>query len=188
MYRWRWQLRACIRYAESLSSISYLRLLIINSQSLFALEMMLGSTMFFAKTCLLLLFYRIFSPNRIFRYKLYGAFAFIATTTLPYIPMFLAICLPGSKGSWAEGQIKCHRTYVYSYVQGPAGVIFDLFVIYLPASVIVHLHMPLRRKIGVLAIFMTGLLWVEPSSMGEWVLLTRRKCRCCKYRRSSISR
>ena len=119
---------------------------------------MRGSTVFFSKTCLLLLFYRIFSPDRIFRYKLYGALAFIATTSLISIPIYLAICLPSSKGSWAEGQTKCDKTLVYIYVQGPAAVIFDLFVIHLPASVIVHLHMPLRRKIGVLAIFMTGLL------------------------------
>ena len=106
--------------------------------------------------CLLLLFYRIFSPDRIFRYKLYGAFAFIATTTLSSIPMYLAICLPSSKGSWAESQTKCGKTSVYCYVQGPAAVIFDLFMFHLPTSVIVHLHKPLRRKIGVLAIFMTG--------------------------------
>ena len=129
--------------------------------------MMLGSTIFFSKTCLLLLFYRIFSPDRIFRYKLYGAFAFIATTTLSSIPMYLAICLPSSKGSWAEGQKKCGKTSVYSYVQGPAAVIFDLFVIYLPASVVVYLHMPLRRKIGILAIFMTGLLWVKTLFHGR---------------------
>lgn len=72
--------------------------------------------------------------------------------------MYLAMCLPSRKGSWAEAQTNCGKTSVYSYVQGPAAVAFDLFVIYLPASVIVNLHMPLRRKIGVLAIFMTGLL------------------------------
>ena len=120
--------------------------------------MILGSTLFFSETSLLLLFYGIFSPNRLFRYKLYGAFGFIALTTLTSIPMYLAICLPGSDGSWAEAQTRCKKTSVYSYVQGPAAVAFDLFLLYLPASVVVQLHLPLRRKIGVLAIFMTGML------------------------------
>ena len=72
--------------------------------------------------------------------------------------MYLAICLPDKGGSWLEAQTKCGKTSVYSYVQGPANVAFDLFLIYLPASVIIYLHMPLRRKVGVLAICMTGML------------------------------
>lgn len=120
--------------------------------------MMLGSTLFFSKTSLLLLFYRVFSPDKIFRYKVYGAFAFIAATTLTSIPMYLAICIPGKHGSWAESEAKCNKTSVYSYVQGPTGVAFDLFLVYLPASVIVQLHLPPRRKVGILAIFMTGML------------------------------
>ena len=119
---------------------------------------MIGSTLFFSKTSLLLLFYRIFSPDKIFRYKLYGAFAFIGLTTLTQIPMYLAICLPSKHGSWAEANTNCHKTSVYTYVQGPAAIVFDLFLIYLPTSVIVHLHMPLRRKIGISAIFATGML------------------------------
>lgn len=119
---------------------------------------MIGSTIFFSKTSLLLLYYRIFSIDTMFRYKLYAAFLFIALTTLTSIPMYLAICLPSKNGSWEEASVKCSKTNVYSYVQGPANVIFDLFAIYLPASVIINLHLPLRRKLGVLAIFMTGAL------------------------------
>ena len=72
--------------------------------------------------------------------------------------MYLAICLPDNGGSWAEAGQKCNKTSIYAYIPGPAGVAFDLFLIYLPASVVIHLNIPLRRKIGVLAIFMTGML------------------------------
>lgn len=128
------------------------------NQKAFAQEMLFGATLFFSKTSLLLFFYRIFAPDKVFRYKLYGAFIFVALTTLTSIPMDLAVCVPGPDDSWQEAQIKCTKTSVYGYIQGPAAVIFDLFVIYLPASVIVHLHMPTRRKLGVLAVFATGLL------------------------------
>ena len=127
-------------------------------QTVYAQEMLIGATLFFSKSSLLLLFYRIFSPDKWFRYKLYGAFVFIALTTLTSIPMYLAICLPGKGGSWSAAATKCGKTLVYSYVHGPTAVVFDLFLIYLPASIIVYLHMPLRRKIGILAIFMTGML------------------------------
>ena len=119
---------------------------------------MWGGTFFFSKSSLLLLYYRIFSPNRMFRYKLYGAFAFLGATTLTSIPMYLAICIPGSNGSWEEATAKCGRTAAFGYYSGPATLVFDLFLLYLPASVTAHLHMPLRRKLGILAIFMTGLL------------------------------
>ena len=120
--------------------------------------MLLGSTLFFSKTSLLLLYYRVFSPDQRFRYQLYGVFALIAATMLSTIPMYLAVCLPGKHGSWAEAAAKCGKTSVYGYIQGPLNLAFDLFLIYLPASVILHLHLPLRRKIGVLAIFSTGIL------------------------------
>lgn len=119
---------------------------------------MLGSTLFFSKTSLLLLYYRIFSPNQRFRYQLYGAFALIAATLLSSIPMFLAVCLPGQYGSWADAAVKCEKTSVYNYIQGSLNLAFDVFLIYLPASVILQLHLPLRRKLGVLAIFSTGML------------------------------
>lgn len=127
-------------------------------QLLFAHEMMIGSTLFFSKSTLLLLYHRIFSPDKIFRFQLYGTFAFIAATTLTSIPMYLIMCLPGSDHTWAAATTKCVKTVVYGYLQGPAHVAFDIFLIYLPASVIMHLHLPLRRKIGILGIFMTGIL------------------------------
>lgn len=119
---------------------------------------MLGSTLFFSKTSLLLLYYRIFSSDKRFRYQLYGGFALIAATMLCTIPMYLAVCLPGQHGSWVDAAVKCDKTSVYSYIQGALNLAFDIFLIYLPASVILHLHLPRGRKIGVLAIFSTGML------------------------------
>ncbi|KAL8851920.1 MAG: hypothetical protein Q9221_003131 [Calogaya cf. arnoldii] len=126
-------------------------------KTVFAFEMLYGVTIFFSKSSLLLLYYRIFSPDKAFRYKLYAAFVFVAITTLPTIPMYLAVCLPGPDG-WTVPSLKCQDTSVFGYYQGPANIIFDLFALYLPASVIFKLNMPLRRKIGVLAVFMTGTL------------------------------
>ncbi|KAL8958429.1 MAG: hypothetical protein Q9193_004513 [Seirophora villosa] len=120
--------------------------------------MMLGPTSFFAKSSLLLLYYRIFSSDDWFRYKLYAAFAFLAVTTLPAVPLHLALCLPPRNGSWETANINCAKTGYWYYVQCPTSVVFDLFALYLPASVIVHLHLPLQRKLGVLTIFMTGSL------------------------------
>ena len=121
-----------------------------------------GVTLFFSKTSLLLLYYRIFSPDKYFRYKLYWACGIIAVFTLSSIPINFAFCHPRGDGSWAqtEGEFEkvCYNASWYGFVLGLSVVIFDLFLIYLPASVIIHLQMPLRRKIGILSVFMTGML------------------------------
>jgi len=113
---------------------------------------MVGPILFFSKTALLLLFYRMFSQDRMFRYKLYGPCVFIAATTLSNVPLIL------DNGSWEMGQINCQKTTLYSIIQGSMNVVFDLFSIYLPASVIVHLNLPFQRKVGMLGIFATGIL------------------------------
>ena len=122
--------------------------------------MMLGSVLFFVKTSLLFVFWRFFSVDKYFRYKVYGAFVFLGLTTLSSIPMYLAICIPTGRHTWAESSLKCQKTPVYGYVQGPAGVAYDLFMIYLAASVVVRLQLKRRRKIGILLIFATGILFV----------------------------
>ena len=122
--------------------------------------MLQGSTQFFSKTSLLLLFYRIFSPDKTFRYKLYATTTILAATTLTSIPLSLALCLPGESGSWLAAQPKCLKTEIFGYVQGPTNITIDLFMIYLPASVVMHLNMPMRHKLGVMAIFATGMLLV----------------------------
>lgn len=45
----------------------------------------------------------------------------------------------------------------YALFQGIIGVIIDLITFYLPIPIILNLQMPFRRKLGILAIFATGL-------------------------------
>ena len=143
---------------KSLLSCSCRSLKPVPFQVSFAHELMIGPTFFFSATSLLLLYYRIFSPDDRFRYQLYWAFALIAATMLSSIPMFLALCLPDDYGSYADATAKCSKTSMYAVIQGPLNLVFDIFLIYLHASVVLPLQLPLRHKIGVLAIFSTGIL------------------------------
>ena len=80
-------------------------------------------------------------------------------TTLTGVPVYSAVCFPRTGDSWAEAAVICKVKMIpYGLVQGSASVAFDLFILYLPASIVVGLNMPRRRKIGVLAIFATGML------------------------------
>ena len=44
---------------------------------------------------------------------------------------------------------------------GLSGVVTDVFLLLLPIKAVAKLNMPLRRKVGVLFIFMTGFLYVK---------------------------
>lgn len=72
--------------------------------------------------------------------------------------MYLAVCLPTGRDPWTKASFKCQKTLVYGYWQAPASVVYDLFMIYLPASVVIRLQLKRRRKIGILLIFATGML------------------------------
>ena len=45
-----------------------------------------------------------------------------------------------------------------TYIQGVFNVVSDFYLLLLPVPVVWNLQMPLRKKIGILTIFTTGLL------------------------------
>ena len=73
------------------------------------------------------------------------------------IPIDAALCAPGIGQPWRV-QVKCERSLAYGLVQGPSNVILDIFLLILPMRPIWKLNLPLKKKVGVLAIVMTGTL------------------------------
>lgn len=117
-------------------------------------------TIFFAKLSLLLLYLRLFSLNRIIKYAIYfGIMAnlvFYATNAV----IFGVLCLPRHGQTWLELTLtaKCWRTILLDYVQGIFGVVSDFYIFIIPIPPVIKLKLPLRKKVGVLAIFATGFL------------------------------
>ena len=52
-----------------------------------------------------------------------------------------------------------------AYIQGIFNVVSDFYLLILPIPVVWQLQMPSKRKIGVCAIFMTGILYVVLPSV-----------------------
>ena len=73
------------------------------------------------------------------------------------VPVDAIFCSP-PHGDWSKTNPKCNTTYYFALVNGTMNVIIDLIAFYLPIPPVLKLHMSLQRKIGVLAIFATGLL------------------------------
>lgn len=139
---------------------------------IYAEEMLLGPAIFFGKSSLLLLYYRIFSPSKAFRYKIYGGLIFAAISQLAIIPIDSIYCAPPAGTSWAIFNPNCYKSYGYGIAQGLSNLLLDLFIFYLPIPVIWHLQMPLKKRIGVIAIFMTGAMYCTMVSyFVSWSLL-----------------
>ena len=123
-------------------------------------EMTAGPAIFFAKLSLFLLYLRLFGPNRKARWFIWigivaSAVAYAATTVA-----FGVLCLPRAGESWlaATASKRCTDAQYIGYAQGPYGILSDFYLLILPIPAVWQLHMPLKRKLQIIAVFMTGFL------------------------------
>jgi hypothetical protein len=123
--------------------------------------MVFGPAIFFAKLSIFLLYLRLFGPDKWVRYLSYAgiaaSLAVYSSTTLGY--GILCVRRPGD--TWLETQLS-DRCLAGSkpllYIQAVFGLVSDLYIFFLPVPVVWRLQMPVRRRIGVLVIFTTGIL------------------------------
>ena len=125
-----------------------------------AKDILLGPSMFFAKSSLLLLYLRIFGPKKSARYTVYFCLAFAFCLYFVNIPVEIYYCAPSAGKGWTLSEIapKCPKTLYLAIIQGPLNVLIDLFIFVLPIPVVMGLQMSSKKRIAVLAVFFTGLL------------------------------
>ena len=118
-----------------------------------------GPTVFFAKLSLFSLYLRLFHPA--YRTRILIHFG-ILITFLSYTAITVAegvLCIPRSGESWVEVAFtRCLKDVYVGFVLGLFNVVSNFYILILPIPVIWQLQMPTRKKIGVCAIFMTGIL------------------------------
>ncbi len=122
--------------------------------------MVYGPTICFAKLALFLLYLRIFSCNRAIKIAIYLGiivnFLFYAATTI----FFGVGCVRRPNTSWLGTALtaRCHSTLDMNYAQGIFGIVSDLYIFILPFPPLWKLQLPLRKKVGICAIFLAGLM------------------------------
>ncbi|GAW17944.1 hypothetical protein ANO14919_074130 [Xylariales sp. No.14919] len=127
----------------------------------------------FVKTALLSLYLRVFSPNRTARLMIWAGVATIVVFYLIAIALNIRFCIPLSmttpvpdQDEWAK-KLKASNcsqpVYNLNAAVGLFGVISDLYVLIIPVSMVYKLRIPRNKKIGILGIFLTGLLAVASS-------------------------
>ena len=76
------------------------------------------------------------------------------------IIVFASLCAPrrGETYVQASASLECKRSVTYSLFTASFNIVTDFYMLFLPIPAVLGLQMPGKRKIGVLAIFGTGLL------------------------------
>ena len=122
--------------------------------------MLLSPATLMAKLSLLFLYLEIFRPNIPLRYCIYFGMTFVS---LFYVAIFVAF---GVFSIPRRGQTKLasilsknvEKDINLGIVQGAVNLATDFYIFCLPIHVVWKLQLPPKKKIGVMAIFMTGLL------------------------------
>lgn len=83
-----------------------------------------------------------------------GAFYFSAMIWI------LIACTPRRGGNYLESfaSPQCSKMIDMSLSVGIFGVVSDLYLLIIPIPAVLPLQLPTRQKVGVLAVFLTGLL------------------------------
>ncbi|CAD6576229.1 MAG: hypothetical protein ASARMPREDX12_007798 [Alectoria sarmentosa] len=132
------------------------------------LDVLYSPTILMAKLSLLLLYLQIFRPNVRLRYCIYLSMGFLS---LFYCATFIAYAVlsipkPGQSQLAAILSVDTAKDIPLGITQGAVSVASDFYIFCLPIPVVWKLQLPPRKKVGVLSIFMTGLLACIASAFG----------------------
>lgn len=127
---------------------------------MFLIDILAGPSYFFAKASLFLLYYRVFALKNLMRKMIIcGAVFALLVYIVIMVPVVGTLCAPRIGHEWDfRVLLSCRRALTYGVVQAVSNLTLDLFILALPIPAIVQLQLPMNQKIGVFAIFMTGLL------------------------------
>ena len=121
----------------------------------------------FAKTTLLVFYLRIFRPDCRAKFLAWSGIVVIVLFYLISIVILLVNCIPVDQQvpgrdptKWADKKNnRCGQPNLdLSAAQGIFSAVTDLYVLVIPINSVLALQLQTRRKLGVLAIFLTGLL------------------------------
>lgn len=119
----------------------------------------IGSIAF--KSTLLSLYLRLFKPNRWAFWLIWAGIAVVAIIYAACCIVVLVTCVPRSNETWQDTTEfgACTRGQrLTNSITGIFGVFSDLYILVIPLWQVSRLRLAPRRKVGVLAVFLTGLL------------------------------
>jgi hypothetical protein len=127
-------------------------------QKLFIVQIGYLFAITFTKLSLLLLYLRLFSPSRRARYLILFGIILIPLFYTACLLKDIITCTPRPGENWAKAGQSMRCGIDINYVLAPFNVLSDFYLLAIPISVVWKLQLPLRKKVGAGAVFMTGFL------------------------------
>ena len=141
--------------------------------------MTFGPGIWFAKAAILMLYLRVFQVKKLIRFFIYFGLAFTFVLYWISVPLFSYYCTPRAGQAWGLELLlrKCSINSKLAVIHGVFGVITDIYIFILPLPTIFHLNLAYKKKVGLAAIFMTGILGIVASALSLYfrVLNWQRK-------------
>jgi hypothetical protein len=117
------------------------------------------------KTALLLLYLRVLRPSHKANVMIWIGIAFVVLFYLACVVAYILLFVPRPGGNKEWGAMS-RRTNAalrnLASTQGVVGCVQDLYNLIIPVHLVAGLRLERGRKIGVLALFLTGFLYVFP--------------------------
>lgn len=113
------------------------------------------------KSSILFLYRRLFWPRNSARYMVWIGVLLIVPSYLGFLIGALVYCVPRTGENWLSYSAKsrCAQPQLrLSNVQGVFGIISDIYLLAIPVFQVSQLRVSTSRKVGIAAIFLTGLL------------------------------
>lgn len=119
-----------------------------------------STAILFSKLALLLLYYRIFAVKGLMKIGIYFGAVIVGCFYLACTVAHIVFCIPRSHEDWLSPTVatRCQRANVFATVRRVFNLISDLYIFILPLPVLSRLQMSFKRKLGITAIFLTGLM------------------------------
>ncbi|KAI1826553.1 hypothetical protein F4861DRAFT_63956 [Xylaria intraflava] len=131
------------------------------SKRVFTFLILTSLSTLLAKLALLTLYLRIFNPSRNVTLAIYVCLVIVTGFYLSTVIAELVVGLPSNDAGWTQGQNKViWGTFglTVSVVRGVFGVVSDFAILLIPMTQLIRLALPMRRRIILSCVFLTGLL------------------------------
>ena len=139
---------------------------------------------FFVKLSLLLLYLRLFKPSKVTRWLVYGGIIACGIFYSASIISNCALCLPkpgqpDDDTAWRLSFTECSLpSQKLAICQAVFSTLSDIYLLVIPIRSIFQLQLlPLKRKIGVSAIFTIGIVYVNHMAQGQGKSTNNAICR-----------
>ena len=123
---------------------------------------MYGPTVFFIKISILILYMRVFSPHRQVRYWIYAGMGYTFITNTVTTVLFGALCAPRNGQDYIiqyTAPICVDNVDNLALAISIVNFVSDIYLLVLPLPMIWKLQLSPKRRMGLIAIFSTGILY-----------------------------